>query len=181
MRGDKQDNMVESPDFDDPILGIPVFSGDDLVGMIGIANRPGGYDDDVVDYLRPMTATFANFIVGLRAERERQAIENQLAESATLVTTLTNALPAAILFEDTKRNLIEDATEDISLFNAESAQGRACGHHPARWPQGASVHHLSELQGGARLQQRHLLCAGDLRAVEALHGRTCLRKAMAAR
>src|ERR1700680_928597 len=26
LRGDKQDNMVESPDFNDPMLGIPVFS-----------------------------------------------------------------------------------------------------------------------------------------------------------
>src|SRR5689334_12880752 len=26
LRGDKQDNMVESPDFNDPALGIPVFS-----------------------------------------------------------------------------------------------------------------------------------------------------------
>jgi len=102
-------------------LGIPVFSGDDLVGMIGIANRPGGYDDDVVDYLRPMTATFANFIVGLRAERERQAIENQLAESATLVTTLTNALPAAILFEDTKRNLQFVNPAFLEIFGAQGS------------------------------------------------------------
>ena len=26
LRGDKQDNMVESPDFNDPVHGIPVFS-----------------------------------------------------------------------------------------------------------------------------------------------------------
>ena len=26
LRGDKQDNMVESPDFNDPVLGIPIFS-----------------------------------------------------------------------------------------------------------------------------------------------------------
>ena len=26
MRGDKQDNMIESPDFRDPVHGIPVFS-----------------------------------------------------------------------------------------------------------------------------------------------------------
>ena len=26
MRGDKQDNMIESPDFNDPVHGIPVFS-----------------------------------------------------------------------------------------------------------------------------------------------------------
>jgi PAS domain S-box-containing protein len=66
-----------------------------------------------------MTATFANFIVGLRAERERQAIENQLAESATLVTTLTNALPAAILFEDTKRNLQFVNPAFLEIFGAQ--------------------------------------------------------------
>jgi len=26
LRGDKQDNMIESPDYIDPVLGIPVFS-----------------------------------------------------------------------------------------------------------------------------------------------------------
>jgi uncharacterized protein YbbC (DUF1343 family) len=36
MRGDKQDNMVESPDFNDPALGIPVFS------LYGDVRRPTG-------------------------------------------------------------------------------------------------------------------------------------------
>jgi uncharacterized protein YbbC (DUF1343 family) len=34
LRGDKQDNMVESPDFTDPVLGIPVFS------LYGKVRRP---------------------------------------------------------------------------------------------------------------------------------------------
>jgi uncharacterized protein YbbC (DUF1343 family) len=34
LRGDKQDNMVESPDFDDPVHGIPVFS------LYGAVRRP---------------------------------------------------------------------------------------------------------------------------------------------
>ena len=34
LRGDKQDNMVESPDFNDPTLGIPVFS------LYGEVRRP---------------------------------------------------------------------------------------------------------------------------------------------
>ncbi len=34
LRGDKQDNMIESPDFDDPIHGIPVFS------LYGEVRRP---------------------------------------------------------------------------------------------------------------------------------------------
>src|SRR5580765_1301775 len=36
LRGDKQDNMVESPDFTDPRLGIPVFS------LYGEVRRPSG-------------------------------------------------------------------------------------------------------------------------------------------
>ena len=36
MRGDLQDNMMESPDFTDPRHGIPVFS------LYGEARRPGG-------------------------------------------------------------------------------------------------------------------------------------------
>ena len=34
LRGDKQDNMVESPDFTDPVHGIPVFS------LYGEVRRP---------------------------------------------------------------------------------------------------------------------------------------------
>ena len=34
LRGDKQDNMMESPDFNDPVLGIPVFS------LYGEVRRP---------------------------------------------------------------------------------------------------------------------------------------------
>ena len=36
MRGDKQDNMIESPDFTDPVHGIPVFS------LYGEGRRPTG-------------------------------------------------------------------------------------------------------------------------------------------
>ena len=36
MRGDKQDNMMESPDFNDPVLGVPVFS------LYGDVRRPSG-------------------------------------------------------------------------------------------------------------------------------------------
>ena len=39
LRGDKQDNMVESPDFTDPVHGIPVFS------LYGEVRRPTRRDD----------------------------------------------------------------------------------------------------------------------------------------
>jgi uncharacterized protein YbbC (DUF1343 family) len=45
LRGDKQDNMVESPDFTDPLRGIPVFS------LYGAARRPTAAMMDAFDVL----------------------------------------------------------------------------------------------------------------------------------
>jgi uncharacterized protein YbbC (DUF1343 family) len=45
LRGDKQDNMIESPDFDDPIHGIPVFS------LYGEVRRPTPAMMDTFDVL----------------------------------------------------------------------------------------------------------------------------------
>src|SRR3954451_15932808 len=45
LRGDKQDNMVESPDFADPVHGIPVFS------LYGAVRRPTSQMMDAFDVL----------------------------------------------------------------------------------------------------------------------------------
>src|SRR5690349_16636973 len=45
LRGDKQDNMVESPDFADPLHGIPVFS------LYGKVRRPTAEMMDAFDVL----------------------------------------------------------------------------------------------------------------------------------
>lgn len=45
LRGDKQDNMVESPDFNDPVHGIPVFS------LYGTVRRPTAQMMDSFDVL----------------------------------------------------------------------------------------------------------------------------------
>ncbi|MDT9597610.1 exo-beta-N-acetylmuramidase NamZ family protein [Sphingosinicella rhizophila] len=45
LRGDKQDNMMESPDYDDPVHGIPVFS------LYGEVRRPTGQMMDTFDIM----------------------------------------------------------------------------------------------------------------------------------
>src|SRR5499427_2971777 len=45
LRGDKQDNMIESPDFVDPVHGIPVFS------LYGAVRRPTPQMMDSFDVL----------------------------------------------------------------------------------------------------------------------------------
>lgn len=62
-------------------LGLPFFQGSHLVGVIGIANRPGGYDDEIIDYLDPFLVTCSNLVEGFRLERERCQTEEQLNQT----------------------------------------------------------------------------------------------------
>jgi uncharacterized protein YbbC (DUF1343 family) len=71
LRGDKQDNMVESPDFTDPKLGIPVFS------LYGAVRRPtpammGTFDVLLVD-LQDVGCRIYTFITTLRYVLEEAA------------------------------------------------------------------------------------------------------------
>ncbi|EPR43364.1 signal transduction histidine kinase with CheB and CheR activity [Desulfovibrio sp. X2] len=50
-------------------LGLPLFHGKELVGSIGLANRPDGYDEALVEYLQPLLDGYAQVIERLRAER----------------------------------------------------------------------------------------------------------------
>ncbi|MFP4004352.1 MAG: exo-beta-N-acetylmuramidase NamZ domain-containing protein [Alphaproteobacteria bacterium] len=71
LRGDKQDNMIESPDFDDPVHGIPVFS------LYGEVRRPTGqmmstFDVLLID-LQDLGCRIYTFITTLRYMLEAAA------------------------------------------------------------------------------------------------------------
>lgn len=75
LRGDKQDNMVESPDFVDPVLGIPVFS------LYGEVRRPteamlDTFDVVLVD-LQDLGCRIYTFITTLRYVLEAAARRGQ--------------------------------------------------------------------------------------------------------
>jgi len=58
-------------------LGVPVFYGNELVGMYGIVNRKDGYDEEIQEFLLPLDITYGAMIHSNRmAEKEE---ENRLA------------------------------------------------------------------------------------------------------
>lgn len=71
LRGDKQDNMVESPDYTDPLLGIPVFS------LYGEVRRPSAAMMDTFDVLlvdlQDLGCRIYTFITTLRYVLEEAA------------------------------------------------------------------------------------------------------------
>jgi uncharacterized protein YbbC (DUF1343 family) len=75
LRGDKQDNMMESADFIDPVLGIPVFS------LYGEVRRPTAAMMDTFDVLlidlQDLGCRIYTFITTLRYVLEAAATHNK--------------------------------------------------------------------------------------------------------
>lgn len=55
------------------LLRLPFLRGSTTVGFLILANRPGGYDQQIIDLLSPLPNTCANMIEGIRSERARKA------------------------------------------------------------------------------------------------------------
>ncbi len=62
-------------------MGIPITISGNLIGMIGVANRPEGYDRKLLTRLKPVVATCAALIEAFRLERERAVAVQEAREA----------------------------------------------------------------------------------------------------
>lgn len=61
-------------------MGLPIHKGKDLLAVLGVANRPGGYSRLFADGMAPLLSTCANILSAVRDERvERRRQEELLA------------------------------------------------------------------------------------------------------
>lgn len=87
-------------------LGVPFHEGDTLVGMAGVANRPGGYDAALLDFLRPLTTAATSLIVEKRSNQRREEVEQVLRDSEIKYRTLIQSGRDAIVSTDASGRLI---------------------------------------------------------------------------
>lgn len=62
-------------------VGVPLFHGGELIGLVGLSNRPGGYDHALLDFLQPLFATVGAIIGATRSEEARLKAETALRQS----------------------------------------------------------------------------------------------------
>ena len=62
-------------------LGLPFYAGNTLTGMLALANRAEGYDEELVARLQPILSTCGNLIEAYRNEQRRASAESALRES----------------------------------------------------------------------------------------------------
>lgn len=59
-------------------LGVPIWHGDEMVGMAGVANRPGGYNQNLVDQLEPLFSAYATIIHDVRMADLREEAQAKI-------------------------------------------------------------------------------------------------------
>ena len=101
-------------------LGVPFYKNNKMTGMVGIANREGGYDEALVHYIRPFLDTCSRIIEAYRSERQaalrerrRQQAEVKIREQAALLDVATDAI------------MVRDLNDKILFWNrgAENLYG----------------------------------------------------------
>ena len=70
-------------------MGVPVRSGAEMVGMIGVANRQDGYEPGLVEFLQPLLDAYGHIIALMRANKQRSALQTRLS---AIVETAADAI-----------------------------------------------------------------------------------------
>ncbi len=77
-------------------LGVPLLHFGALVGMVGLANRPGGYDAALVACFEPLWSAVGSILGSVKLDRDRRRADQALRERDALLARLTEHVPAVI-------------------------------------------------------------------------------------
>ncbi|KYC38008.1 hypothetical protein WA1_39395 [Scytonema hofmannii PCC 7110] len=99
-------------------LGLPFFYKENqLLGMVGIANRPGGYDKSLITYLEPFLVTCSNVIAAHRNDKRRQQAESALLQRTIELQQVLDQL----LQEVVERKQVENALRESEARERQKA------------------------------------------------------------
>lgn len=79
-----QERVIDN-DVDGARVGVPVYHGSQLLGMIGLSGRTAGYDEELTDFIEPLASTCGSLMQAYRSDR--QLHESMQIQAAILRTT----------------------------------------------------------------------------------------------
>lgn len=94
-----------------------------MIGMIGIANKPGGYTQDDIDFIEPFVVTCSNLIQAYNTRQENKRLINTLEEK---VAERTQELSLA-------NERLESANKRVVAASAAQLTHFACMSHEIRY------------------------------------------------
>lgn len=112
-------------------LGLPLYGNNELVGMVGIANRSVGYDEKLVTYLHPLLAVSGNIINEYRNIKLRHQAEEKLAKANQNMEAIFSSADETIFTLDMDRNILSCNPAGEKMLGCRESE--IIGHTTARF------------------------------------------------
>lgn len=100
-------------------LGLPLYKGLEMIGMLGVANRVGGYDEQFSDELAPLAITCASLIESWREHAKRRQAEKALQQSEERLRQATNIAGIGLFDHDYLTDVMYWSPEMRVIFGLE--------------------------------------------------------------
>lgn len=100
-------------------LGVPINHNDEMLGMLGIANRKGGFQEEIVQALSPLLITAGSIIHSMRSVVKNMEIESELKEKNDLLNGVIHNITDALIITDHQGTILEVNRAAEAMF----------GHH----------------------------------------------------
>jgi PAS domain S-box-containing protein len=81
-------------------LGMPLYFGGELVGVAGVANRPGGYTQDTATFLEPFLSTCAAIIHSTKLRAREVEAQKNLSANERLLQSIMDAIGESVFLID---------------------------------------------------------------------------------
>jgi PAS domain S-box-containing protein len=100
----------------DSFLGVPIVAGDRQVAMVGLANQPGGYRPEDVEFLQPLLGAVRQLVLAWRGHAERKRTRAALESATRKLTEKSEALQDTLDSIDQGLSKV-DASGRILVYN----------------------------------------------------------------
>lgn len=102
----------------DAFLGIPLSVGDRVVAMVGLANQPGGYSLQDVEFLQPLLGTVRQLVLAWRGHAERRRTQLDLERTSQELAEKSEILQATL--DSISQGLAKiDASGRVLIYNRQ--------------------------------------------------------------
>ncbi|MBI3650348.1 MAG: PAS domain S-box protein [Acidobacteria bacterium] len=104
------------------VLALPIYCGDEMIGMLGLADRADGFDDALLEFLQPFTAACGNLLQAYRNEQKRKQAEQEVATLSLVASKTDNA----VLITNHRQQIewVNDAFTRMTGYSLEEMRGR---------------------------------------------------------
>ena len=113
------------------LMGIPIFLGSHMIAVLGVANRPGGYDADLLEFIQPLLSTVAQLVDAARTKRAHRDREQEVRRLSLVASQTDTGVIIARM--DGGIEWINDGFVRISGHSLDTLYGTRRSPPPGEW------------------------------------------------